>query len=196
MAEKERVMERITGWPAGEPTVERLESERPIRLFVSHAKADQNLASDLIELIRESVDIVRQEIRCTSVPGYGLGIARHIPTALLEELEDSTIVLAVVTRSSLQSGWVMMELGAAWSKKKLWIVLDSDVGIEELPPPLREYHLLRLSDKSDLVQLTDAIAMRLGRRKRGGEYAADIFLGRRQATGRDIPADNAGFSSM
>ncbi len=178
MAEKERVMERIAGWPAGEHRAEQLEPERPIRLFVSHSTADQNLASGLIELIRESVDIGREEIRCTSVPGYNLGIARHIPTALLKELEDSTIVLAVVTRNSLQSGWVMMELGAAWIGKKLWIVLDSGIGIDELPVPLREYHLLRLSEKSDLVQLTDAIALRLGRRKRGGEYAADMFLQR------------------
>lgn len=195
MAEKERVMERIAGWPAGEHRAEPVESERPIRLFVSHAAADQDLAADLIGLVRESVDIARQEIRCTSVPGYNLGIARHIPTVLLEELEDSTIVLAVITRNSLQSGWVMMELGAAWSKKKLWIVLDGDVGIEELPPPLREYHLLRLSEKSDLVQLTHAIAARLGRRKRGGEYAADLFLGRREAATRDIPADDAEFPS-
>lgn len=80
-----------------------------IKIFISHAHDDIDLASELLNLIRGCIKIDASEIRCTSVPGYALPLG-HISGQIKEELSGCDIVIGLITRNGIESNYVNFEL--------------------------------------------------------------------------------------
>jgi hypothetical protein len=59
---------------------------RRIRLFISHAHRDADIARGLVDVITANVDVPDGELRCTSVPGYQLDLGTMAPDVLRREL--------------------------------------------------------------------------------------------------------------
>lgn len=130
-----------------------------IKVFMSHAAADELLASALVDFLMSSLAIDEADIRCTSVPGHKLPVGTESGTTIREELGESAVVVGLITKNAISSSWVLFELGATWgARKRLKPLVSDEVGFKELPGPLSGYHASKLSSKSDLSQFVDEVA--------------------------------------
>jgi hypothetical protein len=143
--------------------IDRLIPPTSLVVFISHSAADAAIAEKLIDLIERAVEISPRLIRCTSVDGYKLP-------------QECCVVVGLLTKSSLNSPYVLMELGAAWGFNKTAILLLDDVTSDALPGPFKEVNALRLNHRPDLEAFVDAIANNSGLKRivKEASYAAAV----------------------
>lgn len=124
-----------------------------IKIFISHAAADEKLASALVDCIFSCMVLDDEEVRCTSVPGHKLPIGGDAATILRDELGKTSVVVGLLTRNAIVSSWVLFELGSTWgAQKKIQPLLADDIDYKDIPGPLSGSHAGRLADKNDLTQ--------------------------------------------
>jgi hypothetical protein len=126
-----------------------------IRLFVSHAHKDGQIAAGIVDLIETA--LVRDGgILCTSHPRYGYEQSDRIDVSehLREHLSEASCVVALLTPYSLESRWCMFELGGAWTRAtKTYPLLAGDVTPGHLPASLKGKLSGNLNDPQDLRRL-------------------------------------------
>jgi hypothetical protein len=158
------------------PRDERL-TESP-RLFVSHRHKDEAIARALVTTLQSAFDITRADIRCTSVQPFRLPVGERTPDRLRTELRRAEAVLGIIAPDTVDSSYVLFELGAAWSNGLLTcpLLVRGATGIN-IPDPIRDLNPLVLSDRRDCQQLLDdlADATSLKRKERvGGQVQEKI----------------------
>jgi len=105
-------------------------------VFISHAKKDADLASDLAQRLREAGQQV--------ITVENLAPGEDWVTGANRALESSDEVIALLTDNSVASPWVMQEVGAAVSLRKH--ITPVVVGSPEVPKILKQYQYLKYSD--------------------------------------------------
>jgi hypothetical protein len=136
---------------------------RRIRLFISHAHRDADVAEQLVDVITTNLDVPEGELRCTSVAGYQLDLGAMAPDALRRELGSALCVVALLTPNSVGNDWVLFELGAAWANVKSSIpLLAGGPQDKDIPGPLRGAAGGQLTDPNTLDRLLDQLARTLG----------------------------------
>jgi hypothetical protein len=145
---------------------------RRIRLFISHAHRDSEMAARLVDVITANVDVPEGELRCTSVPGYQLDLGAMAPDVLRRELGSALCVIALLTPNSLANDWVLFELGAAWANVKGSIpLLAGGPEDRDIPGPLRGAAGGQLNNPDTLDRLLDQLQRTLGWAARSGLVA-------------------------
>lgn len=137
-----------------------------IKIFISHSSADRDIAERLVELFRTSLNLPSDKILCTSVDGYRLPIGADIDEQLRQKVHEAEILIGIITSSSMQSAYVLFELGARWGAERPMfplLVSSSYVGI--LGGPLKGLNYLCCDSSSQLHQLVDEIAEKLHSKK-------------------------------
>lgn len=128
-------------------------------IFVSHAHADVKLAEAIVDVIREAFNVSNEAIRCTSVPGFNLKAGVHTASELRSEIEKTEFVLGVLTPHSIESKYVLMELGAAWGLgKRTFPLVALGVKASNIPGPLGELHWIDLAKSQECYQLIDDLS--------------------------------------
>jgi hypothetical protein len=89
-----------------------------IRLFVSHSAKDEKLAAAVVDFLQGNLVLADEDLRCTSVPGHKLAVGSESSSTLRDDLGESAVVIGLITKNALASGWVLFELGATWGAKK------------------------------------------------------------------------------
>lgn len=141
----------------------------PIRIFISHSAADENLAHALVDGLMSCMMLADEDIRCTSVAGHKLDVGVETSAVLRDELEETSVVVGLLTPNAIASSWVLFELGATWgAKRKIKPLLAGPLTFKDLPGPLSSHHAVKLSDKNGLVQVVEEIAKITQVPKRGG----------------------------
>jgi hypothetical protein len=126
------------------------------RIFISHAHVDENLARALVGVITTAFEISDDSIRCTSLPGYKLSAGVHTASQLRNEIEKTEVVLGVITPQSIESKYVLLELGAAWGLgRRTFPLVARGVKSASIPGPLGELHWIDLAASQDCHQLID-----------------------------------------
>lgn len=139
----------------------------PTRVFISHAAADEALASALVDCILSSMVMEDDELRCTSVPGHKLPVGSDFTATLLEDIGESSVVVGLITRNALASSWVLFELGATWgAKKNLKPLVTDEIDPKTLPGAVSGRHVARLSSRGDLNQFLEELAAIVGAKRR------------------------------
>jgi hypothetical protein len=134
-----------------------------VRIFISHSSADAGLAQKLIHLIEAGVDAPGGTIRCTSVDGYKLEGGDDAPDELRRNLEHCGVVLGLLTSASIESSYVLLELGAAWAFRKRAIpLLGPGASFKDLPGPFGDLHALRLVDDVAMIGLAETLSKHTG----------------------------------
>jgi hypothetical protein len=134
-----------------------------VRLFISHAHADAELASRLVEVINTGLKVPAGALRCTSVPGYQLDLGAVAPDVLRRELGSALCIVAVLTPNSLSNAWVLFELGAAWASAKLSIpLLAGGLEDKDIPGPFRGLAGGQLTSPTTLDRMIDQLEKALG----------------------------------
>ena len=86
-------------------------------LFLSHAKADDVLIHDFVDLLQTGCG-VQNGIVCTSVDGMGIPSGKTFIDFIESEIKDAKCVILVITPSYYESVFCLCELGATWGLKK------------------------------------------------------------------------------
>jgi len=138
-----------------------------IKIFLSHASADELLASALVNCLLSSMVLEDGDIRCTSVPGHKLPVGSDFVSTLLDDIGDSSVVIGLITKHALASSWVLFELGATWgSKKNLKPLVTDEVDLKLLPGPISGRHVARVSSRGDIAQFLDEVTKVIGAKPR------------------------------
>jgi len=138
-----------------------------VRLFISHAHRDEDLASRLVDVITSNLEVPAGELRCTSVPGYQLDLGVMAPEALRRELGTAACVVGLLTPNSIGTEWVLFELGAAWANAKVTIpLLAGKLEDRDIPGPFRGAAGGLLKNAVTLDHLLDQLQRELGWRRR------------------------------
>lgn len=143
-------------------------------IFISHAHTDVKLANAIVDVVIKAFNISNEAIRCTSVPGYKLIAGVHTASQLRSEIEKAEFVLGVLTPQSIESKYVLMELGAAWGLgKRTFPLVALGAKASNIPGPLSELHWIDLAESQDCHQLIDDLGSfkPLGDKRKSGVSA-------------------------
>jgi formylglycine-generating enzyme required for sulfatase activity len=128
------------------------------RIFISHSHSDREIAEQLVNFLLAALEIKEEDIRCTSVPGHELSFGMSIEEQLKRDLGRTVGLIALITKDSLRSTWVLFELGSSWAMEKLVVpILGPGLTYDDLPGPLKNYPVVRIEDESPSYRLTDVI---------------------------------------
>ena len=129
-----------------------------IRIFISHRETDHKSASALVEYLISVLDIKRDDIRCTSSIGTRIPLAAEINNQLRDDIKTSDVFIALITKDSLRSQWVVMELGAAWIlNKPILQIVHSQLSVDKLPGPLKSYESIIMGSTDPVGRIQDAV---------------------------------------
>jgi nucleoside 2-deoxyribosyltransferase len=103
---------------------------RPVRVFVSHSNADLVFA-------RKLGNLLSQRVNAQVFTTEDLSAGEKWETKLRHELASADVVLALLTPNSVDSSWVLHEIGAAWALGKpiISVITRRDVR-NKMPVPL------------------------------------------------------------
>jgi hypothetical protein len=137
-------------------------TNQDLRLFISHASDDVELARRVVQLISTALNLPAAAIRCTSVDGYRLPGGANTNEQLRREVHDAEAFIGIVSRSSLRSMYVLFELGARWgADKRLIPLIAHGVPMSTLGEPLSGLSALRADSSSQLHQLVQELGVQL-----------------------------------
>ena len=125
-----------------------------IDIFISHSSQDAEIAEALINLLRAALNIPAERIRCTSVVGYQLPVGVNTNDRLRMEIHEAKAFIGLITSVSLQSTYVLFELGARWGAElHLAPVLAAGSDASILKPPLSNINALSCDVTAQIHQL-------------------------------------------
>jgi hypothetical protein len=136
-------------------------SHQGLLVFISHSSKDVDLALALIDLLKDSLGLLANQIRCSSVDGYRLPVGVNTERKLRQEVNAAKIVIGLVTPSSLVSYFVMFELGARWGADLFLAPLLAGVKASELSGPLSLLNALDATSEAQLHQLLTDVSQKL-----------------------------------
>lgn len=125
-----------------------------MKIFISHSHKDVEIAKALIELLRASLNLKTEDIRCTSVDGHRLPAGISTDEQLKSEIHDSEVLIGLISPSSISSYYVLFELGARWGANKPLIpLITNEKGADLLKGPLQGINALNTNSDAQLFQL-------------------------------------------
>jgi len=132
------------------------------KVFISHSSKDAELAELLGALLRTALKLSKDDIRITSVDGYRLPGGVNSEDQLRNEIKNSLSFIGLISSDSIESPYVLFELGARWGFEKTLIPLLAP-GVEAgiLKGPISNINTLSCGSGSQLYQLIEEIGKAL-----------------------------------
>lgn len=87
------------------------------QVFISHASSDKDIVEELVEIL-EVIGLSSEQIFCTSLPGYDIGLGENFLDSIKEKLADNTLTLFLLTHNFYSSPVCLCEMGAVWVQTK------------------------------------------------------------------------------
>lgn len=150
------------GVPEHELSASQPATHKGLSIFISHSSKDTDLALALIELLKSSLGLVANQIRCSSVDGYRLPVGVNTESQLREEVNAAIIVIGLITPNSLDSAYVMFELGARWGANRFLAPIVAGIDQSKLSAPLGLLNALSAHEEGQLHQLLTDVSEQLG----------------------------------
>lgn len=134
-----------------------------VRVFISHSSRDVEVASALIQLLRDALSLHPDAVRCTSVDGYRLPAGANTKERIRSEIFEAEVFLGLISNESLRSTFVLFEMGARWGADRHLIpLLVGGFTPAALTGPLGDLNALELSKEAQLHQLVTELGQLLG----------------------------------
>lgn len=128
-------------------------------IFVSHSSEDIELASALVDLLQSALTLHPKKIRCTSLDGYRLPGGANPERTIKNEVFSATTVVALLTKASIDSTYVLFELGARWGTNGTLIPLATpDIDFGNIEPISSIFNILCIDNDAQVFQLIDEVA--------------------------------------
>ncbi|MCI5140761.1 MAG: toll/interleukin-1 receptor domain-containing protein [Candidatus Electrothrix sp. ATG1] len=133
-----------------------------VKIFISHSSFDSELARMIAETFTIAMRLSHKDIRCTSVDGYRLSGGADTHNVLRSEILESEVFIALISQESLNSTYVLFELGARWGAGTYLVpLLAPGVPVDFLKGPLLNLNALRCDNVSQLHQLLNDVSEQL-----------------------------------
>jgi hypothetical protein len=128
-------------------------------IFVSHAVADQPLASLFTKLLKEAIGVPSKSIFCSSVAGHGIPLGENFNDYMKNKIQKPKLVFLLMTPSYMESAFCLMELGAAWAQSSKTIpIVVPPVSFEQVTKTLGLIQALKIEDsEAGLNKLRQAV---------------------------------------
>lgn len=141
-------------WEENSKPASKKETETKMDIFISHSSQDADTAKLLIDLLKTSLNLSSSKIRCTSVNGYRLPAGASTDEVLKKEVHESKVLIGLISPNSINSAYVLFELGARWGASLSLIpLITSELGSELLKGPLSGINSLNCCETAQLQQL-------------------------------------------
>lgn len=146
------------------------------RVFISHSSKDRDLAKVLVDLLRNGIGVPKDDILCTSLPGYKLNAGEGVNETLREHLVSADVVILLVTEDFWGSRYSLCELGAAWALAKKPIpLLVAPLDYKSLKEVVSGVHALKLDRESEdtrvsVNDLQELLVKKLGLQQPGHNH--------------------------
>lgn len=128
-------------------------------IFISHSKDDEKVVGALVRLIQLSLGLSPTSIFCTSLTGYGIDTGGLINETIKKHIRSSRLMLSVLTQNSINSKYVLFEMGARWLiEKPLYAVVIDEKLDNYLFKPLDEVNYILLAKAEKTMELLENIA--------------------------------------
>ncbi|MDT4819814.1 TIR domain protein [compost metagenome] len=136
-------------------------------VFISHSSSDKEYAVATIDFLRACFEFQDYEITCTSAPLHGLVGGVNFERDVQLSISKCKVFVALLSASSLASVFCVMEMGAAWGRRKTFKpILLPGLPAADVPRPLSSMHLLNWGEPASWLQLADDIHEKTGTKKR------------------------------
>lgn len=149
-------------------------------LFISHAVADRQLASALVEFLEEGIGVPENEIFCSSLKGKGIPAGKRFVEYIKEQISGPKIVILLLTKNYYESDFCLSELGAAWVKSHdIYPILVPPLTYDDVKDVLLGTQVTKISDSIQLNELRETLADKLGFELKSGfkwDAKRDLFL--------------------
>jgi hypothetical protein len=131
-------------------------------VFISHAVADAPVAKAFVNLLESGIGVSPENIFCTSNKGQGIRPGSEFKSSIRENLDDATIVIALISENYYNSPFCMCELGGSWLQAKDFIpILIPPIRFGDMKAVLVGLQALRIQIAEDLDELRDELSDRL-----------------------------------
>lgn len=121
-------------------------------IFISHSSKNLEVGDAILRLLKDAFGLRTSEIRYTSHPAYGLSGGSDPSATLRQEVVAAKLVVGLITAESVDSQYVLFELGARWGAEKALIpLLAGGAQPSHLPKPLTA-HALTCDDEDSLLR--------------------------------------------
>jgi hypothetical protein len=125
-------------------------------IFISHSSTDIQVGDALLRVLKDAFGLRSNEIRFTSHPAYGLSGGADPDKTLRQEVVSSKLVIGLITADSVESQYVLFELGARWGTDGFLIpLLAGGARASDLPKPLKSHALTCDNEESILRFVAD-----------------------------------------
>jgi TIR domain len=134
------------------------------RVFISHAVKDKELADMLVDLFTSSSLLLTSEIFCTSLEGLGVPSGKDFLDVIKGELQNSDLVISLISVNYLQSQFCLCELGATWAMSHDNLpILVPPLTYSDLSEVISAQQTITLNDRSELNNMMNRIVKILGK---------------------------------
>lgn len=131
-------------------------------IFINHSSVDATLVAKFIELLVSGIGISSTEIFCSSLPG-SIEPGKNITEEAREKIQQSSLVISIVSHSFNTNKFCLLELGAAWVLQKPNIfILVPPITLNDVVSILVGRFGVRIDSDDDLSTMRDTITEKLG----------------------------------
>lgn len=132
-------------------TVLKESSRRTLRVFLSYAVADREYARKLRSLLSRYLNLH------IFTPDM-LSAGEDWLSRLKDEVHKCDIFLVLLSPDSVNSEWILSEIGAAWALNKLIVPIVTQTGLStEIPTVLQQSEFLEMKYLEDHPEAIDQI---------------------------------------
>lgn len=142
-----------------------INGESSIRVFFSHSSQDLALVGLLTDLVKEALHLEAAKIRCSSLGKFALNAGEKTSETILDEIGSAPVFIAVLTKNSIDSFYVISELGARWMSRQAIVPILSPTSDFEhcLKGPFVDLNGIRTNDRVRVQKVLEGIAQSLNR---------------------------------
>lgn len=133
-------------------------TQNQVQLFIIHKETDKNIATILVDYIKKATGLKSNQIMCSSVVGCQIPTGGWIAGELKKSIEASLHVIAICSYTSVESKWVVFELGASWVLSKSIITLvGPGVKANRLPAPILEHSAIYIQKDEAPARISEVV---------------------------------------
>jgi hypothetical protein len=101
------------------------------KIFISHSAKDKPVIDTLSELLIEGCDLKNKDVSSDSIEDAGIMIGSDFTTWIKDHINESELIILLVTPNYIESKLCMAEMGAAWAlDKEIFPFLHPDIDRE------------------------------------------------------------------
>lgn len=128
------------------------------KIFISHASEDKALVDIFIDLLDTGTQLTQNDIFCSSVKGMGIPNYKEFVENIKNNLKEAQLVIVILSRKFVASGFCNCELGATWfAQKNCFALVVPPLRFEDVEGVMAGKQVGMITDSSALDELKDCL---------------------------------------